>query len=191
MALFNNKTTIPKNKPVSETKLNRFLDEVEKKYLGKNPFKRIISKWKFDRFCKEVMKSSPSLGVLWFFADFIKLAERIYFFNNSKDGELYSSYSYPIGENGFIINDKDHNISINIKLNSDYQKVIVEVKRLFGTYKSTEHCFINNDWTEDRQNYDEVLIDNTIGIINTYIVGLLRYCWKSKGSYDNINKIIS
>ena len=43
-------------KKVSETKLNRFLDVVEEKYLGKNPIKRWISKYKFNKFCKETMK---------------------------------------------------------------------------------------------------------------------------------------
>lgn len=184
MALFNN---TQKDKPVSETKLNRFLDEVEKKYLGKNIIKKWISQYKFNKFCKETMKSSPSLGVLWYFADFIRLAERIYFFNNSKDGSLYSSYTYNIGENGFIINDKDNNVRVTVKLNSDQQKVLLEVNRSSGTGKRTEHCFKDNKWTEDRENYDEVLIDNIIGIINSHIVALMKYCWNAKGSYDNLN----
>lgn len=177
-----------KDKQVSETKLNRYLDQVETKYLGKNPIKRLISKYKFNKFCKEVMKSSPSLGMLWYFADFIKLAERIYFFNNSKEGSLYSSSNYYIGENGFIINDSIFKIKITVKLNSDDQTTHLEIKHLSGTQLITEHVFKNNSWTDDRQNYDEVLIDNVIGIINSYIVGLMKYCWNMKGNFDNINK---
>jgi len=177
-----------KYRPVSETSLNRFLDQVEKKYLGLNPFKKILAEWKFNKFCKEVMKSSPSLGVLWFFADFIKLAEKVYFFNNDPNGTIFSSDNYNIGENGFIINDNDHNIKINVKLNSDYQRLVLEVKRLNGTKKITEHRFVNNEWTDDRENYDEILIDNIIGIINSHIVALMKYCWNLKGNFDNINK---
>ena len=172
-------------KKVSETLSNRFLDKVEEKYLGKNPILRFLSKLKFKKFLRETMKSSPSFGVLWLFADFIKLAERIYFFNNNKDGSLFSSKSYSAGTNGFMIMDKENNVRILIVLNSDLQQVQLEVKRLGGTSMITEHTFVNNAWTDDREKYDEVLIDNIIGIINSHMVALLKWCWDKKGTFDN------
>ena len=179
------------SKKVSETISNRFLDQVEEKYLGKNPIKRFFSKLKFNKFCKETMKASPSFGVLWFFADFIKLAERVYFFNNNKEGSLFSSKSYSIGENGFIINDKENSIKLIVVLNSDLQRVQLEIKRLNGTSMTTEHAFVNNAWTDNREKYDEVLIDNIIGIINSHMVALLKWCWEKKGTFDNYAKSIS
>jgi hypothetical protein len=152
---------------------------VEEKYLGKNPITKFIANYKFNKFCKETMRSSPSLGVLWYFADFVKLAERVYFYGNTKDSSIYSSKSYQSGQNGFIINDKDNELRIVVLLDSDEQSVRVEIKR------TTEHMFINNAWTEDRENYDEVLIDNAIGIINSHMVSLLKWCWNKKGSYDS------
>ena len=167
---------------------NRFMDFIESKYMGINPIKRLISKFKLNQYCKKIMKQSPSLGVLWLFAEFIKIAERIYFFPNRQGNELYSSRSYNIGENGFVIIDEDHKITINIKLNSDYQRTIVEISRKGGTSSNTELVFVNNSWGDDIELYDEVLVDNIIGIINSHMVALIRYCWEAKGSYDDINK---
>lgn len=175
-----------------KTVSNRFMDFIENnKYIGRNPIKRFVANWKFNKFCKKIMGQSPSLGVLWFFADFIKISERVYFFPNRQTGELYSSRSYSIGENGFIINDEAHSIKLNIKLNSDLQRTIIEINRNGGTQATTELTFMNNSWGDDIQPYDEVLVDNVIGLINSYIVGLLRFCWNAKGSYDDIHKIIN
>ena len=176
-------------KKVSETKLNRFLDVVEEKYLGKNPIKRWISKYKFNKFCRETMKSSPSIGILWYFAEFIKLSERVYFYPNNKDSVLYSSRNYAVGENGFCINDSDNKVKILVKLISDTQGVKVQITRNASNY-TTEHKFVENEWTDDRADYDEVLIDNIIGIINSHIVALLKWCWEKKGNYDRFDKTI-
>ena len=78
---------------------------------------------------------------MWFFADFIKLAEKLYFFNVDKDKGLYSSRSYPAGENGFVINDKEYEIKLMIKLYSDDNTVKVEVKRNNGTNMLTNFLF--------------------------------------------------
>lgn len=174
------------SKKVSETVSNRFLDKVEEKYIGRNPILRLISRIKFNKFCRDIMKSSPSLGVLWYFADFIKLAERVYFFNNVKDGKLFSSRSYVAGENGFIVNAIEEGVRILVKLDSDTQSVLLEIKR--PNNLTTEHRFINNQWGDDRQDYDEVLIDNIIAIMNSYMVGLLKWCWDRKGNFDSYER---
>lgn len=176
-------------KKVSETTLNRYLDIVEKKYVGSNPILRWWSDLQFKRACKKIQKESPSIGCLWYMADFIKLAERVYFYNNNrKTGFLFSSSSYSAGENGFVINDPDNFLEIVVKLFSDDQMVIVSVKRTNGTNMITEHTFINNQWTGDRQNYDEVLIDNIIGLMNSATISLMQYCYNKKGSFDHIRK---
>lgn len=173
---------------VPKTISNRFMDLIETKYIGLNPIKRFIANWKFNKFCKTTMRQSPSLGLLWLFADFIKLAEKVYFFPNKQGNELYSSRSYNIGENGFVIQDEDHGIKLNIKLNSDVQRTIVEISRKEATQSNTELVFMNNSWGDEIEPYDEVLVDNIIGVINSYMVALLKFCWNAKGSYDNINK---
>lgn len=163
---------------------NYFMKEIENKYLGRNPFKKMINRWKHRKFINKIRSWSPSVGVLWFFADFIKIAERVYFFNNKNGGPLFSSNSYRYGENGFsIISDHDK-VKINCKLYIDDQKVAIEIKRLNGSNMITEHTFQNNTWHYDKDNYDEVLIDNVIGIINKSIIDLVEYCWDRKGSFD-------
>lgn len=165
---------------------NYFMAEVESKYMGRNPFKKLACYIKHKRFIKKIRNWSPSIGVLWFFADFIRIAERVYFFDNRKDGALFSSSSYSYGENGFIITSHDDNVKLTCKIYSDDQKVIIEIKRLNGSNLITEHSFQNNEWSydSDRSIYDEVLIDNAIGIINRSMIELVEYCWNHKGSYD-------
>lgn len=165
--------------------MNTYMDQVELKYIGNNPIKKLISQHKYNKYISRLRKQSHSIGSLWFFADFVKLAERVYFYNNKKDSPngVYSSNSYHTGENGFIITATDKDVVINCKLYSDTQKVILEAKRLNGTNKITELEF-NGSSPLKTDDYDEVLIDNIIGIINRYIIKVLNFCWYSKGSFD-------
>ena len=171
-------------------KSNMYMQEVERKYLGKNPIKRFFNRMKHKKFLKKISDMSHSIGTLWFFCDFIKLAELIYFFDNKKNSYIYSSSSYSYGENGFIINDeKNNNVVIKCKLFSDDQKILIEVKRTNGSNMITEFSYSNNEWNFNKfdSEYSNVLVDNTLGIINKAIVYLIDFCWYAKGSYNELH----
>lgn len=165
---------------------NYFIKEVESKYLGRNPFKKFTSYLRYKKFIKKVRSWSPSIGSLWFFADFVKLAEKAYFFDNRRDSKIFSSSSYEYGENGFIITDEKSNIRINCKLYTNTQKVMLEVKRLNGSNMTTVHILENGIWNYNPDGCDEILIDNVIGVINSAIIYVFDFCYKRKGNFDYV-----
>ena len=163
---------------------NGFLNIIDKKYTGFNPIKKLISWIKFRRTCRKTFNTSPSFGQLWSFSDFIKLAEEIFFYNNKSGSTLFSSRSYKVGENGFIITSDIDHVVITLKLYSDTQGIVMDVKRTNGTNMVTSLKFRENDWEEDPKESDIILLDNVIGIINRHIVMLMQYCYDRRGSYD-------
>lgn len=163
---------------------NGFLNIIDKKYTGFNPIKKLISYISFKRTCRKVFDTSPSFGQLWSFSDFIKLAEEIFFYNNKSGSTLFSSNSYKAGENGFVITSDVDNVIITLKLYSDYQGIIMDIKRTNGTNMISTLKFRENDWEDQPKESDIILLDNVIGIINRHIVMLLKYCYSRRGSYD-------
>lgn len=163
---------------------NGFLNIIDKKYTGFNPIKKLISWYSFRRTCRKVFDTSPSFGQLWSFADFVKLAEEIFFYNNKSGSTLFSSSSYKVGENGFVITSPVDNVIITVKLYSDTQSITMDIKRTNGTNMVTTLKFKENDWEETPKESSIILLDNVIGIINRHIVMLLRYCYDRRGSYD-------
>lgn len=145
----------------------------------KSLFKYIRFKSKLKKIKKNINNGSPSFGVLWFFADFIKYAERIFFYDNSKTSSfgLYSSDGYELGSNGFRITDtKSNEYIITIKLFSETQKVGIDIECLKGNKIKQYYTFINNEWIEDPDEYDLLLIDRIISIINHNMISLLDAC---------------
>lgn len=163
---------------------NGFLNIIDKKYTGFNIIKKIISNIRFKRECKRIFDTSPSFGQLWSFSDFIRLAEKIFFYNNKSGSTLFSSASYRVGENGFVITSPVDNVIITLKLYSDDQRIVMDIKRTNGTNMMTTLRFVENDWEESPDEADIVLLDNIIGIINRHIIMLLKYCYDRRGSYD-------
>lgn len=154
---------------------NMILDR--QNYKSKNIFGRLHHKWTVYKFRKTILKGSPSFGLLWKMADFVKLAEEIYFYDNStkKNTGLFSSINYAIGENGFKVFHYDCNITI--KLFSDTQKVALEVDRLHGNKIKSNLVFINESWDGNPGIYDELLLDRLITIINNSIISLFDECY--------------
>lgn len=165
---------------------NGYLNIIDAKYTGFNPILKLISRIKFNRACKRIFNTSPSFGQLWSFADFIKLAEEVFFFNNNSKSQLYSSWSYKVGENGFVITSEADHVTLIVKLYSDNQCIAMDIKRTNGTNRTTNMLFENGDWSPDkeRKDTDIILLDNVIGIINRHIIMLLEYCYKRRGSED-------
>ena len=88
----------------------------------------------------------------------------------------------------FSDSDIDH-VVITLKLYSDTQGIIMDVKRTNGTNMVTSLKFKENDWEEPPKESDIILLDNVIGIINRHIVMLMQYCYDRRGSYDYENTI--
>lgn len=163
---------------------NGFLNIIDRKYTGFNPIKKLISNIKFKMECKKIFDTSPSFGQLWNFANFIKLAERIFFYNNKNGSTLYSSNSYQANQNGFVITSKPDNVVITVKLYADTQGIVMDIKRTNGTNMTTTLKFEQNDWAETPEDDEIIILDNVIGIINRHLVMLLKYCYDRRGSYD-------
>lgn len=151
----------------------------------KNP-KGLISKWahkiKLRRFRKTILEGSPSFGLLWKMADFIKIAEVVFFYNNthSLDSEfaIYSSKEYMAGTNGFKLKDDGTGCIIVIKLISDTQKVIVDIERQRGNKLKNSLVFVDNKWQDTNYTaYDEMLLEQVIKIINSKIIALFDHCY--------------
>lgn len=164
-----------------------YMDHIENKYTGNNPIRKWLDNQKHKKFMKKISTMSHSIGTLWFFADFIKIAEVVYFYDNKNGSYIFSSRQYSYGENGFIIHDEKNKVIINCKLFSDDQKIGIEVKRTSGSNMSTEFTYSNNEWDFSKvklDGYTNVLVDNTLAIISDAIVFLMEFCWNQQGNYD-------
>jgi len=104
---------------------------------------------------------------------------------------LYSSTEYSPGTNGFRINIDE--AIITIKLWSDTQTIGIDIENKKGTKKKSNYTFVNNDWLDPPDEYDILLVDNIIGIINKAMIWLLDYCIKSKFSdhTSTLNKVVT
>lgn len=145
-------------------------------------FFNIFKRWKHNRdikrFRKNILNSSPSFHVLWQMADFIKIAEFAFFYDNSMNNSssgLYSSKSFPEGQNGFRV--FNHEFRATIKLIMDTKQVALEIERLKGDKSKVLFIFQNDNWTDYHTDYDELLLDQVIRTINCKIITLFDECY--------------
>lgn len=129
-------------------------------------------------FKKKIDRGSPSFGVLWNFADFIKYAELIFMYDNSKDSGLYSSQDYAPTQNGFRINMQD--VTITVKLYSETKRAGIDIIRSKGNKIKSNYTFENEEWVTEPDEYDIILLDNVIRIINSRMLWLLDWCVDKK-----------
>lgn len=162
---------------------NPFIDMITKKqtksfrhYIRYRSHKRTLKKFR-----NYVLKGSPDFDFLWTMADFVKLAERIFFYNNTNkdtkenDIGLYSSRKFEDGQNGFRIDTKE--CTIVIKLYSYDKRIAVELERKNGTHMKSLQTFANGDWESNYNIYDEMLLEQTLKIINGEIIKLFDWCY--------------
>ena len=157
--------------------LNLINDKV--KLSAKTFFKYFAHKREVKKFRKSIKNGSPSFGLLWKMADFIKGAEKIFFYDNStKNTEigLFSSKGYNPGNNGFKINTPE--CFVVVKLFSDDQKVMIELERRNGEGIKTLFVFEKENWVEEPNLYDEMLLEQVIKIINSRMLMLFDYCYE-------------
>lgn len=168
-----------------ETTTNVFVNMILNKvtFSWRHPFKYLSHKMELKKFKKKIDRGSPSFGLLWKMADFIKYAEEIFFYDNSNTKNdngigLYSSRSFNAGENGFkIINSK---CTITIKLLSESQKCILEVARNSGAKLKNTMEFISDNWSGEPTAYDEMLLEQVIKMINSCILKLFDFCYNER-----------
>lgn len=151
-------------------------DKVELKFC--NLFKYFSYKRKVNKFRSNILNGSPSFDLLWNMADFIKFAEGIFFYDNSlKNTEfgLYSSRNYTNGQNGFRVSTPE--CRLVIKLFSDHQRVCVEIERIKGEGRKSTLSFTDGDWDDSHNQYDEMLLEQIIKVINSSIIALFDHCY--------------
>lgn len=150
------------------------------KYIyGKVPYKYFFKRIKHNiivyNFRQNILNGSPSFNVLWQMADFIKIADTIFFYNNKPDNDLFSSSNFVAGQNGFIA--KDYGVKIVIKLYRDTKKVTLDIFRLLGSTTKTTMTFTKDEWDNKPTIYDEMLLEQSIKIINKKIINLFDDCY--------------
>ena len=161
---------------------NTFMNIISEKN-SKGIFKRLAHRIKLHKFRKTILEGSPSFGLLWKMADFIKIAEIVFFYNNTHtlDSEftIYSSKEYMAGTNGFKLRDDNAGVILLVKLISDTQKVIVDIERQRGNKFKNTMTFVENKWQDNNYTaYDEMLLEQVIKIINTKIIALFDHCYE-------------
>lgn len=163
--------------------MNIFMQYIYKK-INMNFFNIIhymIHIYKINKFKKEIHNGSPGFDVLWQMADFVKLSEMVFCYDNSidnKDIGLYSSRNYQNGTNGFRI--IEENYDITIKLFSKSKEVALEINRSRGEKLKTAISFKDNKWKDNHDKYDEMLLEQVIELINTKILLLFDYCYNAR-----------
>lgn len=160
-------------------KSNVFIDKIYSKVTKGGLFKRLLHKADIKRFIKQIDKGSPGFGMLWQMADFIRIAELVFCYDNSTSNTeigLYSSKNYNDGTNGFKI--RDINCSITIKLFAKSKQVALELERTNGENMRTSINFIDEQWEHNPSIYDEMLLEQIIKVINKRIIMLFDYCYE-------------
>lgn len=154
--------------------MNIFLKYIYNK--PSNIIKLFFYKFKMKKFRRDILRSSPSFIILWQMADFIKYAERIFFYSNNLSDSLYSSDDYEHNRNGFKVNNKEYDVTITIKLYKETSKVALEISR-GKNKKTTTMYFIHEQWDKEPTVYDEMLLEQSIKIINCEIIKLFDECY--------------
>lgn len=154
--------------------MNIFIEPIYKK----KKF-NIIEYIKYRKFLHSLKTTMPNFGMLWQIADFIKILERVYFYNNSPRNAhgMYSSLKYDNGENGFCVFTDD--VNIKYKLNDACQSITIELERLQGNKVKSNMTFNPNE-TYDLSDLDEELLIQITDITMNSVIKLVKTYYKIK-----------
>lgn len=169
----------------NKTGLNMFMKYIYDKEPFKisNIFRYLAHKRSVKKFKKNIYEGSPSFNVLWQMADFIKLAESIFFYKNTQKENnfgLYSSRNYAVGTNGFRVSDSNRGLRVTIKLYNESRKALLEIEYLNSEISKQIMSFTDNDWDVTPTAYDEMLLDQVIRSINSSIINLFNHCYNNR-----------
>lgn len=156
--------------------INLFMKYINDKVPYRYFFKRIIHNISVFKFKMNILNGSPSFAILWQMADFIKLTDKVFFYHNHVDSNLFSSSNFANGQNGFIA--RGDGVKIIIKLYRDTKKVSLDVVRLLGSTTKTTMTFTQDEWDNNPTIYDEMLLEQVIKIVNRNIIDLFDKCYQ-------------
>lgn len=165
--------------------INMFMEHIYNKEPFKlsNLFKYLKHRKAVKKFRKDISDGSPSFNVLWQMADFIKLAESVFFYKNTqKDSEfgLYSSRNYASGTNGFRVTDVANGLRVTIKLFNENKQLLLEVEYMNSDNSKQYLSFKDNEWNVTPTVYDEMLLEQVIKSINFSILNLFDSCYNKR-----------
>jgi len=166
---------------MNEKQMNIFTELIYEKHHKMNFIKRFFYRRRVNKFIKNIENGSPSFDLLWALSDFIKIAEMVFFYDNSLKNEsigLYSSKNYQDYNNGFKITCKD--CSIVIKLYAKSKEVALSIERHNGEKTATSISFMDNQWVGEPTMYDEMLLEQVIKRINEKAIALFWFCYNQR-----------
>ena len=131
---------------------------------------------KYRRFLRKLDKVNPNFGMLWQIADFIKILEQVYMYDNSSTNTLYSSLKFEEGENGFILNTNE--ASIRFKLYQENETIGMEIIRNKGNKLKSSMRFNENSLIDNI--HDAQLMINIIDWLMDAVKQLLIIYYKKK-----------
>lgn len=138
----------------------------------------IIPWIKYKIFVYKLNKINPNFGMMWQIADFIKLLEQVYMYDNSSASTLYSS-SYKNGLNGFVLNKPE--FVIKFTLDSSDESIAIDISRTKGTKLKSSNVLTENSVINDINN--EQLLINIIGWTMSSVKELLIIYYNLKDNY--------
>ena len=137
----------------------------------------ILFRWfKYRKFLRQLDKSAPSFDLLWQIADFIKLLETVYFYDNSSTNELYSSNNFDSSENGFVIRKEGR--TIRVKLYEYTREIALEVS--YSTKNTIAMKFRDGENIDFKNEEHMYLILNVENIIMDTVKELFIKYYKMK-----------
>jgi len=166
-------------KIVLSNKTNIFMDPIYKK---SNRFFGIPSKHFLNKTIKYLRGTMPNFALLWQMADFIKLLETVFFYDNSQTSSMYSSINYDDGENGFRF--KNDTVSITIKLYERSETIGIEIHRSKGNKINSSMSFNSNDNTSLNEK-DSALLDFVVNCVVEESIHLMKTYYNMKGLNEN------
>ena len=158
---------------------NVFMEPIYKK---SNRLFGIPSKRFLNKTIKFLRITMPNFALFWQIADFIKILEKVFFYNNSISNSMYSSLNYADCENGFKF--KNDDVSITVKLYEDSEKIAIDIHRLKGNELKSSMIFDSKKNTK-LSKIDSALLESTINCILEECIYLMKYYYKMKGLNEN------
>lgn len=146
-------------------------------------FKYLEHRKTVKKFKRDINEGSPSFNILWQMADFIKLAESVFFYKNTqKNNEfgLFSSKNYSTDTNGFRVTDEVNGLRATIKLLHSNKQLMLEIEYLNSDISNKLLSFTNNEWDITPTIYEEMLLEQIIKSINSSILKLFDSCYDKR-----------
>lgn len=166
-------------KIVLSDKTNIFMEPI---YRKSNRFFGIPSKIFLNKTIKFLRKTMPNFALFWQISDFIKILEKVFFYNNSQGNSMYSSLNYNDGENGFRFRNED--VSITIKLYERSENIAIDIHRLRGNELKSSMEFNSNDNTVLNK-IDSSLLESIINTVIEECIHLMKTYYNMKGLHEN------